>query len=79
MLKSQYEQLIKRFEKSELMVVAYKTGLQSVEERLVVYKKNESIYEQDIKELKLKIHVKEIAITELRKKFEKAQKEKDGI
>ncbi|GKB39824.1 ribonuclease H-like domain-containing protein [Tanacetum coccineum] len=27
-LKSQYEQLLKRFEKSELMVVAYKTGLQ---------------------------------------------------
>ncbi|GJV86656.1 retrovirus-related pol polyprotein from transposon TNT 1-94 [Tanacetum coccineum] len=26
-LKSQYEQLLKRFEKSELMVVAYKTGL----------------------------------------------------
>ncbi|GKB51828.1 ribonuclease H-like domain-containing protein [Tanacetum coccineum] len=26
MLKSQYEQLLKRFEKSELMVVAYKTG-----------------------------------------------------
>ncbi|GKF05435.1 ribonuclease H-like domain-containing protein, partial [Tanacetum coccineum] len=33
-LKSQYEQLLKRFEKSKLMVIAYKTGLQSVEERL---------------------------------------------
>ncbi|GJX85232.1 hypothetical protein Tco_0336006 [Tanacetum coccineum] len=78
-LKSQYEQLLKRFEKSELMVVAYKTGLQSVEERLVVYKKNESIYEQDIKELKLEIHAKEIAITKLRKKLEKTQQEKDSI
>ncbi|GJT91343.1 ribonuclease H-like domain-containing protein [Tanacetum coccineum] len=56
-----------------------KSCLQSIEERLVVYKKNESIYEQDIKELKLEIHVKEIAIKELRKKLEKAQKEKDGI
>ncbi|GJV52759.1 hypothetical protein Tco_1448500 [Tanacetum coccineum] len=27
-LKSQYEQLLRRFEKSELMVIAYKTGLQ---------------------------------------------------
>ncbi|GJV21356.1 ribonuclease H-like domain-containing protein [Tanacetum coccineum] len=32
------------FEKSELMVVAYKTGLQSVEERVEFYKKNESVY-----------------------------------
>ncbi|GJU20099.1 hypothetical protein Tco_1153441 [Tanacetum coccineum] len=52
---------------------------ESVEEKLIVYKKNESIYEHDIKELKLKIHLKEIAITELRKKLEKAQQEKDGI
>ncbi|GJR95306.1 retrovirus-related pol polyprotein from transposon TNT 1-94 [Tanacetum coccineum] len=36
--------LILRFEKSELMVVAYKTGLQSIEERLEFYKKNESVY-----------------------------------
>ncbi|GJR19614.1 hypothetical protein Tco_0968141 [Tanacetum coccineum] len=50
-LKSQYEQLLKRFEKSELMVVAYKTGLQSVEERLEFYKKNESVYlKQDHRE-----------------------------
>ncbi|GJR49491.1 ribonuclease H-like domain-containing protein [Tanacetum coccineum] len=64
---------------SELMAIAYKIGLESVEEKLVVYKKNESIYEQDIKELKLEIHLREIAITELRKKLEKAQQEKDGI
>ncbi|GKD32676.1 hypothetical protein Tco_1248185, partial [Tanacetum coccineum] len=31
-LKSQYEQLLKRFEKSELMVVAYKTGEINIEE-----------------------------------------------
>ncbi|GJY01201.1 hypothetical protein Tco_0359353 [Tanacetum coccineum] len=56
-----------------------KSCLESVEEKLVVYKKNESIYEQDIKELKLEIHLREIAITELRKKLEKAQQEKDSI
>ncbi|GJZ36291.1 retrovirus-related pol polyprotein from transposon TNT 1-94, partial [Tanacetum coccineum] len=43
-LKSQYEQLLKRFEKSELMVVVYKTSLQSVDERLKFYKKNKSVY-----------------------------------
>ncbi|GJX26388.1 ribonuclease H-like domain-containing protein [Tanacetum coccineum] len=78
-LKSQYEQLLKRFEKSELMVVAYKTGLQSVEERLEFYKKNESVYVEMINGLKWDIQVGEITIVELRKKLEIVQKEKDGI
>ncbi|GJT79845.1 putative ribonuclease H-like domain-containing protein [Tanacetum coccineum] len=67
------------FKKYELMVLAYKLGLESVEEKLEVYKANESIYSQDIKVLKFKIECKDIAIRELRKKLEIAQKEKDGI
>ncbi|GJT31546.1 ribonuclease H-like domain-containing protein [Tanacetum coccineum] len=67
------------YEKSELMVIAYKTGLESVEEKLKVYKANESIYSQDIKVLKFEIECKDIAIREIRKKIEIAQKEKDGI
>ncbi|GJS47605.1 ribonuclease H-like domain-containing protein [Tanacetum coccineum] len=78
-LKSHNEQLLKDLKKSQLMALAYNTNLESVEEKLMVYKKNESIYEQDIKELKPEIHLREIAITELRKKLEKAQQEKDGI
>ncbi|GJV76620.1 ribonuclease H-like domain-containing protein [Tanacetum coccineum] len=78
-LKSQYDQLHKDFKKSELMVLAYKTGLESVEEKLEVYKANESIYSQDIKVLKFEIECKDIAIKELRKKLEIAQKEKDSI
>ncbi|GJX82579.1 ribonuclease H-like domain-containing protein [Tanacetum coccineum] len=78
-LKSQYDQLHKDFKKSELMVLAYKSGLESVEEKLEVYKANESIYSQDIKVLKFEIECKDIAIRELRKKLEIAQKEKDGI
>ncbi|GJQ91434.1 putative ribonuclease H-like domain-containing protein [Tanacetum coccineum] len=34
---------------SKLNAIAYKTGLESVEARLLVYKKNESVYEEDIK------------------------------
>ncbi|GKB68310.1 hypothetical protein Tco_0929722, partial [Tanacetum coccineum] len=77
-LKSQYEELLKRFEKSELMVVAYKTGSQSVEERLEFYKKNESIYVEKINGLKWDIQVGEITIGELRKKLGIVQKEKDS-
>ncbi|GJZ34830.1 hypothetical protein Tco_0580647 [Tanacetum coccineum] len=69
-LKYQYEQLLKRFEKSELMVVAYKTGLQSVEERLEFYKKNEFVYVEKINGLKWDIKVQEITIGDLRKKLE---------
>ncbi|GJX41303.1 ribonuclease H-like domain-containing protein [Tanacetum coccineum] len=78
-LKSQYDQLHKDFKKFELMILAYKSGLESVEEKLEVYKENESIYSQDIKVLKFEIECKDIAIRELRKKLEIAQKEKDGI
>ncbi|GKB39351.1 ribonuclease H-like domain-containing protein [Tanacetum coccineum] len=53
--------------------------LESVEEKLNVYKANESIYLQDIKGLKFEIHIGEITIKELRKKLEIVQKEKDGI
>ncbi|GJS63810.1 ribonuclease H-like domain-containing protein [Tanacetum coccineum] len=78
-LKSQNDQLLKDLKKSELLVLGYKTGLKSVEEKLEVYKANESIYLQDIKGLKFEIHIGEIAIRELRKKLEIVQKEKDGI
>ncbi|GJS78099.1 ribonuclease H-like domain-containing protein [Tanacetum coccineum] len=78
-LKSQNDQLLKDLKKSELMVLGYKTGLKFVEEKLEVYKANESIYLQDIKGLKFEIHLGEITIRELRKKLEIVQKEKDGI
>ncbi|GJX42062.1 ribonuclease H-like domain-containing protein [Tanacetum coccineum] len=78
-LKSQYDHLHKDFKKYELMVLAYKSGLELVEEKLDVYKANKSIYSKDIKVLKFEIECKDIAIRELRKKLEIAHKEKDGI
>ncbi|GJR93988.1 hypothetical protein Tco_0266162 [Tanacetum coccineum] len=52
---------------------------ESVEARLLGYKKNVSVYEEDIKVLKREIHLREVAITELRRKLELAQKQKDEI
>nr|GEU53351.1 hypothetical protein [Tanacetum cinerariifolium] len=66
-------------EMSELMVLGYKLGLESIEERLKFFKTNESIYIEDIKLLKVEIQMKDIAIKELRRKLEVALKEKDGI
>ncbi|GKA01689.1 putative ribonuclease H-like domain-containing protein [Tanacetum coccineum] len=53
--------------------------LKYVEARLLVYTKNEFVYEEDIKVLKHEIHLREVAITELRRKLELAQKQKDEI
>ncbi|GJU10911.1 ribonuclease H-like domain-containing protein [Tanacetum coccineum] len=53
--------------------------LESVEARLLVYKKNEFVYEEDIKVLKHEIYLREVAITELRRKLELVQKQKDEI
>ncbi|GJT14225.1 ribonuclease H-like domain-containing protein [Tanacetum coccineum] len=79
LLKSQNDQLLRDLEKSSLMVLGYKTGLESVEEKLEFYKKNEPVYVEKINGLKWDIQVGEITIRELRKKLEKIQKEKDSI
>ncbi|GJT06079.1 hypothetical protein Tco_0840541 [Tanacetum coccineum] len=48
-LKNQNEQLLKDLRTSKINAITYKTCLDSVEARLLVYKKNESVYEEDIK------------------------------
>ncbi|GKF46189.1 hypothetical protein Tco_0135991, partial [Tanacetum coccineum] len=77
--KEQNEQLLKDLKTSKINAITYKTGLESIEVRLLVYKKNESIYEEDIKLLKSEIYLKEVAIIELRRKLELTQKQKDEI
>ncbi|GJW56068.1 hypothetical protein Tco_0102799 [Tanacetum coccineum] len=58
---------------------AYKAGLESVEARQDVYKKNEVVFEEGIKILKLDIMLRDNALTELRKKFENAKKERNDL
>ncbi|GKE69751.1 ribonuclease H-like domain-containing protein [Tanacetum coccineum] len=78
-LKEHYDNLTKDFNKSQLNLGAYKAGLESIEARLDVYKKNEAIFEEDIKILKLDILLRDNALIELRKKFEKVEKERDDL
>ncbi|GKD60048.1 hypothetical protein Tco_1297557, partial [Tanacetum coccineum] len=49
------------------------------EARLDVYKKNEIVFEEDIKILKLDIKLRDNALIELRKKFKKAEKDRDDL
>ncbi|GKC49329.1 putative ribonuclease H-like domain-containing protein, partial [Tanacetum coccineum] len=76
-LKEQNEQLVKDLRTARISVVSYKTGLESVEARLLVFKKNESVYEEDIKLLKREIYLRDLDIIELKRKLELAIKEKD--
>ncbi|GKB71097.1 putative ribonuclease H-like domain-containing protein [Tanacetum coccineum] len=61
---------------SQLNVGTYKAGLESVEARLDVYKKNEVVFKEDIKILKLDIMLRDNALTELRKNLKKLKKER---
>nr|GFB51721.1 ribonuclease H-like domain-containing protein [Tanacetum cinerariifolium] len=78
-LKEQNKHLLKELRTSKINAITYKTGLESRKARLLVYKKNKSVYEEDIKILKHKIYLKQVAITKLRRKLELAQKQKDEI
>nr|GEY61951.1 putative ribonuclease H-like domain-containing protein [Tanacetum cinerariifolium] len=78
-LKEQNEELLKDLRTSKLNAITFKTGLKFVEARLLVYKKNEYVSEEDIKAFKHEIHLREVAITELRRKLELDQKQKDEI
>ncbi|GKB21113.1 ribonuclease H-like domain-containing protein, partial [Tanacetum coccineum] len=78
-LKEKNEQLVKDLRTVRISVVSYKTGLESVEARLVAFKKNESMYEEDIQFLKCEIYLRDLDITELKRKLELVTKEKDEI
>nr|GFC78286.1 hypothetical protein [Tanacetum cinerariifolium] len=64
---------------TEFNLGAYKAGLAFVKARLEVYKKNETVFIDNIKILKLDVMIRDKAITELRQKFEKAEKETDDL
>nr|GEZ24128.1 hypothetical protein [Tanacetum cinerariifolium] len=73
-LQSHYNQV--DFRKSQYDVLSYKTCLELVEARLVVYQQNGNVFKEDIKLLKLDVMLRDNARVELRKKFEKAEKER---
>nr|GEV61056.1 hypothetical protein [Tanacetum cinerariifolium] len=70
-LQTQYDTLTENFRKSQFDVISYQTGLESVEARLLVYKQNESVLEENIKLLKLDTTEKEK--DDLNMKLEKFQ------
>nr|GFA30304.1 hypothetical protein [Tanacetum cinerariifolium] len=78
-LQTQYDQLTKNFRKSQFDVISYKTGLESVEARLLVYKQNESVLEDNIKLLNIEVQLRDTALTTLRQKLDTTEKERDDL
>ncbi|GKE22132.1 ribonuclease H-like domain-containing protein [Tanacetum coccineum] len=72
-----------RVETTETKALVAQDGLDSSssdsEARVDVYKKNEVIFEEDIKILNLDIKLRDNALTKLRKKFKKAEIERDDL
>nr|GEZ93003.1 ribonuclease H-like domain-containing protein [Tanacetum cinerariifolium] len=55
------------------------TGLESVEARLLVYKQNESVFEENIKLLNIEVQLRDTALVTLRQKLDKAKKDRDDL
>ncbi|GJY36159.1 hypothetical protein Tco_0421537 [Tanacetum coccineum] len=65
--------------KSNLEIIGYQMGLESLEARIVVHEKNEVVYEENIAFLKYDVQVKDISIKDLKNQLEEALKEKDDL
>nr|GEX10636.1 hypothetical protein [Tanacetum cinerariifolium] len=56
-----------------------KIGLESVEARLLVYKQNESVFEENIKLLNIEVQLRDTTLVTIRQKLEKAEQERDNL
>nr|GFC92446.1 hypothetical protein [Tanacetum cinerariifolium] len=59
--------------------MSYQTGLESVKARLLVYKKNESVLEENIKLLNIEVQLRDTALATLRHKLETTEKDRDDL
>nr|GEW34937.1 hypothetical protein [Tanacetum cinerariifolium] len=78
-LQTQYDILTENFRKSQFDVISYQIGLESVEARLLVYKQNESVLEENIKLLNIEVQLRDTALTTLRQKLDTTEKERDDL
>nr|GFA84823.1 ribonuclease H-like domain-containing protein [Tanacetum cinerariifolium] len=67
------------FHKLQFDVMSYQTGLESVAARLLVYKQNESVLEENIKLLNIEVQLRDTALAILRQMLETSEKERDDL
>nr|GFB33641.1 hypothetical protein [Tanacetum cinerariifolium] len=78
-LQSHYDKLTNVLRKYQFDVISYKTGLEYIEARLLIYQQNETVFEEDIKLLKLDVQLRDNALVKLRKKFKTVEQERDEL
>nr|GEV76358.1 putative ribonuclease H-like domain-containing protein [Tanacetum cinerariifolium] len=78
-LHTQYDKLTDDFCKSQFDVISYQTGLESVEARLLAYKQNEFVFEENIKLLNIEVQLRGTTLVTLRHKLEKSEHERDDL
>ncbi|GJR10282.1 putative ribonuclease H-like domain-containing protein [Tanacetum coccineum] len=65
-LQTWYDQQCEALNKSNLEIIGYQMGLESLEARIVVHEKSEAVYEENIEILKYDVQVKDISIKDLK-------------
>nr|GEZ75722.1 hypothetical protein [Tanacetum cinerariifolium] len=78
-LHSQYDSQTIEFCKSRLDVLSYQAALESVESGLVVYKQNESIFQENIIVLKNEVEARDNFILTLKQKLNQTEKDRDDL
>nr|GEW21720.1 hypothetical protein [Tanacetum cinerariifolium] len=64
---------------SNAVIYSFFIGLESVEARILVYKQNESVLEENIKLLNIEVQLRDTALTSLRQKLDTTEKESDEL
>ncbi|GJV56320.1 putative ribonuclease H-like domain-containing protein [Tanacetum coccineum] len=65
--------------KANIEIIAYQLDLESLEARIVLHKKNEVVYEEDIAFLKYDVKVRDNSITKIKNQLAEALREKDDL
>ncbi|GKB32732.1 putative ribonuclease H-like domain-containing protein, partial [Tanacetum coccineum] len=78
-LKKQYDDLLVKLKDTEFKAATYKRGLATLEDQIVIYKKNEILFSKEVVVLKREVGCKEYELGVLRSELEKVKQEKEGI
>ncbi|GJU17430.1 hypothetical protein Tco_1145396 [Tanacetum coccineum] len=78
-LKKQCDDLLVKLNEIEFKAATYKRGLATVEDQLVIYKKNDGLFSKEIDVLKREVGCKDYEISVLKTEYEKVKQKKEGI
>ncbi|GJU23918.1 hypothetical protein Tco_1157260 [Tanacetum coccineum] len=78
-LKKQCDDLLVKLNESEFKATTYKRGLATLEDQIIIYKKIEVLFSEEVAVLKREVGCKNYEINVPKSELEKVKQEKDGI